>query len=261
MIQWVKRKGYCSLCLVTAVCPCACFATSHLPKSEENLCCSMYIVQGFARRGSHLWHSDHTACTTWSLPKQVYCYPESCSPSAFSPAVEEFMHLLLHHILLPFSGTIWKGICRKMRLLQNVTHSQSSCDRLLQFCIGPWRECPGVTPRAHWPLQWLLMVAVCSGTHDGCWLVGHLPLKAVSGFSTALLQMELWTVFMKVWHLTSGAQAVESSQKFSLLSFCVQTEIQGILSCWDAQTGQLLPADRILQPQRITTVLNKLLSL
>lgn len=163
---------------------------------------------------SHLWHSDHTACTVWSLPKQVYCSQESCSPSAFSPAVEEFMHPLLHHILLPFSGMIWKDICRKMRLLQNIIHNQSSCDRLLQFCIGPWHECPGVTPRAHWPLYWLLMVAVCTGTHDGCWLVGHLSLKAVPSFGTTLLHIELWAVFTKAWHLTSGAQVVERSQKF-----------------------------------------------
>lgn len=49
--DWVSKEESCSPCLVTAVCPYACFATSHLSKSHENLCCSMYSVPGLVGRG------------------------------------------------------------------------------------------------------------------------------------------------------------------------------------------------------------------
>lgn len=68
---------------------------------------------------------------------------------------------------------------------------QSCCNRLLQFCTGPGMKCPGDTPRAFWALCWLLMAALCTVTHDGYWLVGHLPSRAISGFGTTLLQIEL----------------------------------------------------------------------
>lgn len=158
--------------------------------------------------------------------------------AAFSSVVEESMH----HILLPFSGMTWKDFCRNMRLLQNIIQNQSSCDRLLQFCLGPWRECPEVTSRTPWALYWLLMAAICTDTHDGCWFVGHLPLKAASSCGTTFLQMELWTVFTKAWHLTSGARVIEISQNFFcfvLVFFHLQIEVQDILSCWDVQTRQL----------------------
>lgn len=167
----------------------ACFGTINLPKSWGIFCWLVCLrinwektsACGVVAKLHLLWDP---------FPSRFTVVRKAALHLLFLTA-EESVHSLPHHILLPFSGMMWKDICMEIILLQNLMHIQSCCNRLLQFCTGPGMQCPGDTPRALWALCWLLIAAVCTVTHDGCWLVGHLPSRAVSAFGTTLLQIEL----------------------------------------------------------------------
>lgn len=172
----------------------ACFATINLPKSWEIFCCLMCLriscertaTCGVVAKLHLLWDPFPSGFTVVrkALTRKV-------APHLLFFTAEEFVHPLPHHIPLPFSGMIWKSICMEIILLQNIMHNKTAAIDCCSSVLGPGMKCPGNTPRADWALYWLLMAALCTVIHDGCWLVGHLPPWAVSGFGTTLLQIEL----------------------------------------------------------------------
>lgn len=116
----------------------ACFATIHLPKSWEIVCWLMCLriswkriaTCGVAAKLHLLWEP---------FPSRFIAIRKAVPHLLFLTA-EEFVHPLPHCVLLPFSGMTWKGICMEIILLQSIMHNQSCCNRLLQFCTGPWHE-------------------------------------------------------------------------------------------------------------------------
>lgn len=180
----------------------ACFATIHLPKSWEIFCWLMCLRISWERTATcgvlaelHLlWEPFPNRFTV--VRKAVI---RKAAPHLLFLTVEEFVHPLLHHILLPFSGMIGKGICMKIILLQNTMCNQSCCNRLLQFCSGPWHEMSwghskstlstalaanGSTLYSH---PWWMLVSTSSSSQSWIWLCHYFSAnKAVDWFYKGL---------------------------------------------------------------------------
>lgn len=156
MIQRVKRKGDHSLCFITEICPCTCLASSHLPKSLGNLCCSAQCPRISWEMTTNCGRWLHSAKCRVDFTSADFCCEDCCSP-VFSSSVE-FMHPLLPYSSF-FLPLVWceKVSARKRKHPKTKIHDQSSCVRQLQFCIVPHHWFPGVIPWAHWALQWLLI--------------------------------------------------------------------------------------------------------
>lgn len=121
MIQRVKRKGDHSLCFITEIRPCTCLASSHLPKSLGNLCCSAQCPRISWEMTTNCGRWLHSAKCRVDFTSADFCCENCCSP-VFSSSVESSCIHCCHTLLSFF---LWYDVRRYLQEKENIPKQKS----------------------------------------------------------------------------------------------------------------------------------------